>query len=139
MNGIVRASIRIYNYKQASVHKTDEVERSCQDQIRHSLQTNPTWTQPVKNSARVSVSHPFSLISSLCASTRLTCHVPFMVRFLVLLMRFVSRDLDHAWLRTVPNVPLRQFLVFQISILKCKAFLFPLTPFFIVKIDVGSL
>ena len=53
MNGIVRASIHIYNYKQASVHKTDEVVRSCQVQLRESLQTNPTWTQPVKKSARV--------------------------------------------------------------------------------------
>lgn len=42
MNGIVRASIHIYNYKQASVHKTDEVVRSCQDQLRQSLETNPT-------------------------------------------------------------------------------------------------
>ena len=51
----------------------------------------------------------------------------------------MSRDLDHAWLLTVPSVPLREFLVFQVSILKREAFLFPLTPFFVVKIDIGPL
>ena len=62
MNGIVRASIHIYNYKQASVHKTDEVGRSRQDQLRQSLQTNPTWTQPVKKSARVKRVNMFSFL-----------------------------------------------------------------------------
>lgn len=64
MNGIVRASIHIYNYKQASVHKTDEVGRSSQYLIRQSLQTNPTWTQSVKNLHELSVSHPQCLLSS---------------------------------------------------------------------------
>jgi len=62
-----------------------------------------------------------------------------MDRFFVLSVTYVSRDLDHAWLLTVPNVLLRQILVFQVSILKREAFLFPLTPFFVVKIDVSSL
>ena len=62
MNGIVRASIHIYNYKQASVHKTDEVGRSRQDWLRQSLQTNPTWTQPVKKSARVKRVNMFSFL-----------------------------------------------------------------------------
>jgi len=85
MNGIVRASIHIYNYKQASVHKTDEVRRSRQDQLRHSLQTNPTWTQPVKKSARVKrVNVLFPVFFTCRYSTRLTCHVLFMVLLLVL-------------------------------------------------------
>ena len=137
MNGIVRASIHIYNYKQASVHKTDEVERSCQDQIRLSLQTNPTWTLPVKKictSVATFSSHVLFVASTCLARIG---HVPFVVWFLSL--RFVSRGLDHAWLLTLLYDPLRQFLVFEVSILKCEAFFFSLAPFFIVKIDVSSL
>ena len=63
--------------------------------------------------------------------------MPFVVWFVSL--RFVSRDLDHAWLLTLLYDPLRQFLVFEVSILKCEALLFSLAPFFIVKIDVSSL
>ena len=76
MNGIVRASIHIYNYKQASVHKTDEVVRSCQGQTRQqSLQTNPTWTQPVKKSARVKRVASFLSLSSLHVLAH-EAHVP---------------------------------------------------------------
>lgn len=64
-------------------------------------------------------------------------HVPLVVWFLSL--RFVSRDLDHARLLTLLYDPLRQFLVFEVSILKCEALFFSLAPFFIVKIDVSSL
>ena len=89
MNGIVRASIHIYNYKQASVHKTDEVVRSCQaHQIRQSLQTNPTWTQQVKKFARAKRVASFLSITVTCQHKRLTHQVPFMVRFLVLSVRF---------------------------------------------------
>ena len=85
MNGIVRASIHIYNYKQASVHKTDEVVRSCQDhQIRQSLQANPTWTQPVKKFARAKRVASFLSVMVTCQHTRLT----HMVRFLVRSVRF---------------------------------------------------
>lgn len=89
MNRIVRASIHIYNYKQASVHKTDEVVRSCQaHQIRISLQTNPTWTQQVKKFSRAKrVASSLSVMVT-CQHKRLAHQVPFMVRFLVLSVRF---------------------------------------------------
>lgn len=81
-----------------------------------------------------------SLSSSRVVSTRLVCHVLFMVLLLVLSVSFVSAPrfrpclvIDRSY------VPLREFLVFQVSILKREAFLFPLTPFFIVEIDVGTL
>lgn len=92
-----------------------------------------------KKSARVKRVTPSMSAIFTSQRSRLTCHARFLVPFFVMPVRFVFRHLYHAWLLTVPNVPLRQFLVFQESILKRKAFLFPLTPFFVVKIDVGSL